>query len=240
MRWNIDPLLIAVLLSLAVVYAIFSGPRRPERHGLALWRRVCFYAGWTIGGAALISPLCALSVSLFAARIGQHMLLETVVAPLVALGLPSWTGPPRRELLATGAFTVALWLWHAPGPYAATFNGDFVYWLMHLTLFGAALWLWGAVLNGPPARLAAGAVATVAVGLQMALLGAVITFAPRPLYAPHALTPYVWGLTPLADQQLGGVIMWVPAGVIFAASIMISLAAVMRRTPRGAAAASAS
>lgn len=231
-RWNLDPILIVVLLGLAGAYAAFSHAGPLGRRSIPLWRRLCFYGGWALGGVALVSPLCALSVSLFSARVGQHMLLTTVVAPLVALGLPR-SGPPRRggELLAAGAFTLALWFWHAPGPYAATFDGPAIYWLMHLTLFGAALWLWRAVLGAPHDRLAAGAAATVAVGLQMALLGAVITFAQRPLYAPHALTTTAWGLTPLADQQLGGVIMWVPAGVIFVASIMTSLAAVMRREP---------
>ncbi len=240
-RWNIDPVLICVLLGLAGLYTILNetGPGRPPR--LPRWRRLCFCGGWAVGATAVISPLCALSVSLFSARIGQHMLLETVVAPLIALGLPPLTGRWRRtELPAAGAFALALWFWHAPGPYAATFHGDVVYWLMHVTLFGAALWLWRAVLDAPPERMAACTIATVAVGLQMALLGAVITFASRPLYAPHLLTSSAWGLTPLADQQLGGVIMWVPAGAIFTASIMASLTAVMRREPHGRLAAPAS
>ncbi len=240
-RWNLDPVLIVALLGVVGVYAVFS--QAPRRRGgpVSAWRRGCFYAGWALGAAAVISPLCALSVSLFSARIGQHMLLETVVAPLVALGLPR-SGSRRRgvELLAAGAFTLALWFWHAPGPYAATFDGAGVYWLMHLTLFAAALWFWREVLGAPAERLAPSVAASVGVGLQMALLGAVITFAARPLYAPHLLTTSAWSLTPLADQQLGGVIMWVPAGVIFVASIMTSLAFVMRRELRSPAPAPAS
>jgi putative membrane protein len=198
---------------------------------------VAFYSGWGLGAAALITPLCALSVSLFSARISQHMLLETVVAPLIALGLPRWRGRLQRtELLAAGVFTAAFWFWHAPGPYTATFYGDLVYWTMHLTLFGSALWLWRVVLDAPADRLIPCTAATVAVGLQMALLGAVITLAGHPLYPPHAFTTQAWGLSPLTDQQLGGVIMWVPAGVIFTASILASLAAVLRREPADGAA----
>jgi putative membrane protein len=236
-RWNLDPALLAVLLGVVVAYAVFSGPRLRGWRRVSLWRRTCFYGGWALGSAALVSPLCALSVSLFSARIGQHMLLETGVAPLVALGIPrSGLGGRRTELLAAGAFTAALWFWHAPGPYTATFQSVPIYWLMHATTFGAALWLWRAVLDAPLERFAATLAATLATSLQMALLGAILTFAARPLYAPHALTTVAWSLTPLADQQLGGVIMWVPAGVIFVTAIMVSLAAVMRRPGSGAAA----
>ena len=66
--------------------------------------------------------------------------------------------------------------------------------------------------------------ACLIVSLTMALVGAVILFAPAPLYAPHFLTAEAWGLTPLADQQLGAVIMWVPAGLIFVVSVLTSLA----------------
>jgi putative membrane protein len=69
----------------------------------------------------------------------------------------------------------------------------------------------------------------------MAFLGAIVTFAGRPLYAPHALTTVAWGLTPLQDQQLGGAIMWVPAGVLFVAAILAPLAQVLRTRPPGTA-----
>ncbi len=236
-RWNLDPILIAVLLAMVAGYALVTERRRAGGWSIPRWRRAYFYFGWTLGAVATISPLCALSVSLFSARVGQHMILTTLVAPLVALGLPRWSsGWARSELLAAGAFAAALWFWHAPGPYAATFNGDAVYWAMHLTLFGSALWLWKALLDASPERMAVGLAATLATSLQMAFLGAIVTFAAAPLYAPHALTAWAWGLTPLADQQLGGTIMWVPAGAIFVVAILASLAAALRR-PHGAAAA---
>ncbi len=55
----------------------------------------------------------------------------------------------------------------------------------------------------------------------MGMLGAILTFAPVPLYAAHAVAPFLWGLTPLQDQQLGGLIMWVPAGVPYAAAAIV-------------------
>jgi putative membrane protein len=158
------------------------------------------------------------------------MLLAFVVAPLVVLGLPH---PPRRaataQFPAALCFAAILWLWHLPGPYAATFNGALVYWLMHLTMFAAALWFWNSILGAPRERLAAGTAASLFTSLQMAFLGAIITFAGRPLYAPHEFTTFAWGLTPLQDQQLGGAIMWVPAGAVFAAAILFPLGQVMRQ-----------
>jgi putative membrane protein len=125
---------------------------------------------------------------------------------------------------ATLSFTLAIWFWHAPGPYDATFASPIVYWLMHITVVGSALMVWSVLLNSPPGRevgaLAAGAFST----LQMTLLGALITMTPRPLYAPHALTPYAWGLTQASDQQLGGLIMWVPGCSVFLAVTLYTLA----------------
>ena len=180
--------------------------------------------------AALISPLCALSVSLFSARVGQHMILLLVAAPLLALARPRrgfgsfacqerpkpfWIGGSMSQLMASATFSGILWVWHSPAPYAGTFANPFIYWAMHLSLFGAALWLWTSIFEGERA----GSFRSIATGLfitvQMGLLGALLTLAPRPLFTPHLLTTMAWHLTPLEDQQLGGVIMWVPGCGIF-------------------------
>ena len=137
----------------------------------------------------------------------------------------------RAPLLAAASFAIALWFWHSPAPYTATFTSDLAYWAMHVTTGAAALGFWAAVIGASSERLAVSAVATVATGLQMALLGAVITFAPNTLYAPHALTTWAWGLSPLRDQQLGGALMWAPAGLIFALAIVAPLARLLRRYP---------
>ena len=244
-RWNLDPILIAGLLAVLALYLIglvrFAGPGR----NIPTWRRAAFVAGWATAAAALISPLCALSVSLFSARVGQHMILSLVAAPLVMLGRPglslarlwpqvahqlSSNRPLTAARGAAGsatAFVLALWIWHAPGPYDATFANPAVYWLMHLSVFGAALRVWNVLLDGSPHRavaaLTVGAVST----LQMTFLGAIITLTPRLLYAPHALTPYAWGLTQAGDQQLGGLIMWVPGCSIFLAVTLLTLGRAM-------------
>jgi len=210
LRWNLDPVLMVALAGVLAVY-LWRARRAPRA------RIAAFCGGWTVAAVALISPLCALSVALFSARIGQHMILTLVAAPLIALALPL----ERRAhpLLAALTFTLLLWFWHAPAPYAATFASPVIYWLMHLTLIGSAIWLWAELLDPRPAatRLAAAAISMI----QMGFLGALLTLAPRALYAPHQLTTAAWGLTPLQDQQLGGALMWAPGGLVFLAVALV-------------------
>jgi putative membrane protein len=207
-RFNLDPVLIGSLLILACL------------HVRAVWQSgVAGYVagGWCIAGAALVSPLCALSVSLFSARIGQHMVLILIAAPLIALGLP-----PRgsrhsrwRSWTAAGAFFGLLWFWHMPLPYEATFTSTPVYWSMHVTLFGSALLLWREILHHSGEQAFEALAVGVLSSMQMGLLGAILTLAEHPLFTPHLLTTQAWGFTPLEDQQLGGALMWVPGIVLF-------------------------
>jgi putative membrane protein len=245
-RWNFDPVLIATLMIALGGYLIASRARRQDVVSQNSMQRDSFIAGWFVGTIALMSPLCALSVSLFSARVGQHMILALVAAPLVVLGRPgtvyarlapslaAWLSSTRLSRLCTSApgaamlFAALLWFWHAPGPYAATFRSAATYWLMHVSLFAGALLVWSVVL----ARSPRGAIAALALGtfstLQMTFLGALITIARRALYMPHATTTASWGLTPLTDQQLGGAIMWVPACTLFAFATVFTLARVLR------------
>lgn len=223
-RWNLDPVLIGALATAWVAYAYAASRWK--------WPRAsAFHLGWALTALFLISPLCPLSVSLFSARIGQHMLLAMVAAPLVALGLPraSGGGLGNNPIAAASVFTVALAYWHAPETYALTFQSTLIYWLMHLSLYGSALWLWR-TLWARDLRLApaAGAIGIASAG--MAMIGAILTFAPQPLFGPHLLTTYVWGLTPLEDQQLGGILMWIPAGVLMAAALVTGLARLLARS----------
>jgi putative membrane protein len=124
-------------------------------------------------------------------------------------------------------FASFLWLWHLPAPYDATLHSDAIYWTMHVTLFGSAVLLWRELLaleRRPFALVAAGTVAS----MQMGFLGAVLTLAGRPLFAWHYLTTEAWGFTPLADQQLGGALMWVPGGVLFLWLALRTLAHALR------------
>jgi putative membrane protein len=145
------------------------------------------------------------------------MILILAAAPLIALALPhARVEGARTRLWGAGAlFFSALWFWHMPRPYDATFTSIATYWCMHLTLFGSAIWLWHEILQNDCLRtvdvLCVGAVTS----MQMGLLGAVLTMAGHALFFPHLTTTQVWGFTPLQDQQLGGVFMWVPGIALF-------------------------
>lgn len=195
-RWNFDPVLLAALTVLALATA------RSGRGAAAV--AVLFLA--------FVSPLCALSSALFSARVVHHLLLVAVAAPLLA-GLR----PAAREGSAAPAFAVStavLWVWHAPPLYDLALSHVGAYWVMQISLLASATWFWRRVFC--PSRAPVEAVALVVAGFaQMGMLGAILTFAPGALYAAHAAAPLAFGLTPLADQQLGGLIMWVPAGFVF-------------------------
>jgi putative membrane protein len=198
-RWNADPLLIAALVALAVV--VGRGRAADARAG---WGAIALLA------LVFVSPLCALASALFSARVLHHVLLIAAVAPLLALAFPlrRLGSPPLAALV--GAHAVILWLWHAPGPYAWGLASVPAYWLMQASLLGSAWLLWRAILTpaAPPGPALVALVATVG---QMGLLGALIVFALQPLYLVHFASTAAWGLNPLADQQLAGLLMWVPA-----------------------------
>ncbi|HLY57996.1 MAG TPA: cytochrome c oxidase assembly protein [Stellaceae bacterium] len=231
-RWNPDPLLIAILVLVALAYTLGARTRDrwDVRPGAA--ERYRFYRGIAITGALFLSPLCTLSVSLFAARTAQEMILALAAAPLLAAGRPGAIfaffmdgrrQPVPRPVLAASAFAVALWFWHSPSAYAATFDSTAVYWAAEISILVTATWLWCTLLDrraATPMR-PVGAVALTIV--QMGLLGALITFAPHPLYLPHLQTAAAWGLTPLQDQQLGGAILGVPADIALLVACLTTL-----------------
>jgi putative membrane protein len=198
-RWNADPLLLATLAALALMTA-----RAHSSNARAGWAAVALLI------IVFVSPLCALSSALFSARVVHHILLIAVVAPLLALAFPlrRLGSPPLGILVA--AHAVILWLWHAPGPYAWGLASVPAYWLMQVSLLGSAWLMWRAIL-APTTQTGAALIALVATIAQMGLLGALITFAPGPLYLVHLASTVSWGLTPLADQQLAGLVMWLPA-----------------------------
>lgn len=197
-RWNLDPLLLAALAALALVLG-------RSRAGLA---------AVAVLVVAFVSPLCALSAALFSARVVHHLLLVAVAAPLIALALPARVPQGATPLFLVS--TTVLWGWHLPQAYDAAMANMGLYWVMQATLLGSATTFWRAVL-APGLPTGQAGLAILAAYMQMGLLGALLTFTPKPLYAIHQLAPLAWGFTPLSDQQLGGIIMWVPAGIPYAA-----------------------
>ena len=142
--------------------------------------------------------------------------IALIGAPLIALGVPRRNIAGNEVGAASVVFAVALWLWHMPAPYELTFTSTAIYWTMHLTMLAAALWLWAALL-GTLGNLWTALAASFFTTMQMSLLGVLLTFSPRPLFYIHLLSTLPWGLSPLEDQQFGGLIMWVPTGVLLVA-----------------------
>lgn len=195
-RWNFDPLVLVMLTFLALAVG------RTRAGALAVG----------VLAVAFVSPLCALSAALFSARVVHHVLLVAVAAPLLATVWP--LRQPRSIVPAFLVFTAVLWGWHVPAAYDLALGHMGVYWLMQVSLLVSAVAFWRSVLS--PVQAAGRTLPFLLAGfMQMAFLGALLTFAPDPLYAIHQVAPLAWGLSPLADQQLGGLIMWVPAGLPF-------------------------
>jgi putative membrane protein len=200
-RWNFDPLLMAALAVLAI--AITSGRAANARAG---------WASLVLMAMIFVSPLCALSSALFSARVLHHVLLIAAVAPLLALAFPMRRLPAPSLAALVGLQAVILWVWHMPAPYGWALASVPAYWLMQGSLLVSAWLLWRAIFVST-AQPGAALVALVATTGQMGLLAALIVFAPRPLYAVHFTSTAAWGMNPLADQQLAGVLMWVPASL---------------------------
>ncbi|MFC3079682.1 cytochrome c oxidase assembly protein [Phenylobacterium terrae] len=208
-RWNLDPVVIGLLALGAAGYAVH------RRRGGA-GRDLLVAGGLAALAVSFVSPLCALSSALFSARVAHHALLVAVAAPLLVFGLPKAARLPLG--LTTLVHVSTVWLWHAPGPYAWALSHDAAYWLMQASLFGSALAFWSSVRTAPAIAAAGALVATM---MLTGLLGALITFAGQPLYAPHLATTYAWSLTPLADQQLAGLIMWAPMALAYLIAALV-------------------
>lgn len=227
------------------------------------WRALSFAAGIVTLCFALISPFDALDDQLFSAHMVQHLLLMMVAAPLLVWARPAiaflWAFPlPARRAL--GRFwmgsglhggvhslmapltvwvlcSAVLWFWHVPGPYAWALANEGVHTLEHFCFFVTALMFWSIVLEPfGRRRLDYGTtmIFVATFGVQNGLLGALLTFAGHPFYAAHLTTTAAWGLTPLEDQQLAGLIMWIPASLIHLTTLGVLFVAWMRAAEREA------
>ena len=226
-----DVLLGAGLLALLYALAWARGPRRnggePAR----------FFAGLGVLLLALNGPLHDLSDSyLFSAHMVQHLLLTLVVAPLLLAGTPGWmldrllapllrwelgrwaVSATTRPVPALGLSSVALIAWHMPGPYNAALEHHGWHIAEHLILLATSVLAWWPVLSAsalaPRLHYGAQILYLFAFGIPMTVVASMITGAEHVLYAYYAAAPRLFQLQPLADQRLGGLIMWVPAGLI--------------------------
>lgn len=211
-RWNFDPVLIAALIGAALLL---------WRHADGQKGRIHVVAALSLCAVLFVSPFCALSSALFSARVAHHVALAAVLAPLIVYALPreGWRIPGSLPLW-TAVQALIFWLWHAPDAYAAALSSDSLYWVMQLSLLGSAIGFWAAIRRASELPAVAALLAST---VQMGLLGALITFAGVALYAPHQLATLAWGMDPLEDQQVAGLIMWAPsAGLYLAAALLLA------------------
>jgi putative membrane protein len=225
-------------------------------HGIGRWEPAAFTAGWVMLLLALVSPLHRLGGVLFSAHMVQHELLMAAAAPLLVLGRPLvafvWALPIRWRhtvgawlavapvratwtvltlpLVAWTLHGIAIWVWHAPALFEATLRSDLIHTLQHLTFLGTGLLFWWALLRGVHGRLGRPAVVLYlfTTSVHTTLLGALLTFSSRPWYPLYASGTAAWGLSPVEDQQLGGLIMWVPAGLAYLAATLVIAASWLR------------
>ena len=211
-------------------------------HGVRWWQAAAFGGAWTSMVVALVSPLDRLSEILFSAHMTQHEILMVVAAPLFVIGRPlvpilwalpkSWRSPIASAvqngpigkiwfwltapLVATAVHFFALWIWHAPALYEATLRNDYVHGFEHSCFLITAALFWWALIHGRYGRLGYGiAVLYVFVtSMHSGALGALLTISSRVWYPSYARAGLQWGIDAVEDQQLAGLIMWVPAGII--------------------------
>lgn len=210
---------------------------------------------------ALVSPLAALGSALFSAHMLQHVVLMLIAAPLLVIARPLapwiWALPARwRRPVARGlvrrpvrlswrtlshpltawlVHAAALWVWHAPALYNATLRSDTVHTAQHASFFGSSILFWGVLVQRRHRRAvtyAFGLLYLFTTAVHGNALGALLTFAPEPWYTSYAHTAAWWGLTALEDQQIGGLIMWVPASVVYLGTALALVPAWLRAVER--------
>jgi putative membrane protein len=211
-------------------------------HGIRRWEAACFWSGWLALFIALVSPLHPLGEVLFSAHMAQHELLMLVAAPLLVLGRPmigflralpaAWSARLGRfsnthgwriawgfvsaPLVAWIVHAIVLWGWHAPVLFQATLHSEWVHAAQHISFLASALLFWWALIHGHRGVTNYGVAVfyLFTTAIHSGLLGALLTFA-RTVWYPDYSNTQVWGLTPLEDQQIGGLIMWVPACSVY-------------------------
>jgi len=191
----------------------------------------------------------------------QHEILMIVAAPLLVLGHPlaawTWALPPpwrrnigaatrwpvvattwdafTRPLSAWALHAIALWAWHIPELFEYALHHDGMHIAQHASFFLTALLFWWAVLGsrtrGRPSGFALAYLFTTM--MHTSALGALLTLAPTPWYPSYAAPSVAFGVDPVSDQQLGGLVMWVPGAFAYVIAALVLVARLLTRTKPG-------
>lgn len=230
---------------LAAVYLFALGPAR-ERYGWAdeagpTWRKVSYLGAVALIFFALNGPLHTLSDEyLFSAHMVQHMLLMLVMPPFLILGVPPWLIRKALErpavarvarflthpVVAYLAYNVTFIGWHVPQMYNWALVSHDLHIVQHLMFMAVAVMMWWPVVNPVPEleRIPTGPLLMMyvfAFGVPSTILSAFITLSDTVFYPWYAVAPRVSPLSPLEDQRLGGLIMWIPGMLIFWVAITV-------------------
>ncbi len=234
--WKLYPSFMVGWLLLAAAYFLFIGPLRhrfPGSKPATAGQVASFSAALLAMVLSLQGPLHEVSdYYLFSAHMVQHLVLILVMPPLLLGGIPDWMLRPAIRVRPVKAFARAITLpliafslnnaiflsWHFPGPYDLMMRHHTVHIAMHLTIMVTGVIMWWPVMSPLPElpRIAAPLqmVYLFLVGIPMMISAALITFSGTALYQWYVEAPRLFGISPLDDQRLGGVIMWVPGGLV--------------------------
>ena len=252
LAWNWDPWVVLPLALSGGLYAqgvqnLWS--RAGRGRGIRMSRVMAFTAGWCLLALATVTPLHAMGEQLLTAHMVEHEILMAAAAPLLAFSRPIgaflWALPKRwrGNLIATvrtpaviagwGVLTApfaatlvhaaAIWAWHAPPLFEAALADPVLHRLQHVSFLATALLFWWSLAKLPKREYGFGAAQLFLTMIHTGLLGALITLAPRVLYPIQTEHALVWGLQPLEDQQLAGLLMWVPAGLVYLGAALAML-----------------
>ncbi|HLW48323.1 MAG TPA: cytochrome c oxidase assembly protein [bacterium] len=240
--WSTDPLVLAALAASAGAYLAIARRFPPRRR-----QPLAFWAGEAALVLALLSPLDAGAAYLFTVHMLQHMLLLLIAAALFALAVPpgligwAYSRPAVRRVVravwrpgpAFVLFNGTLLAWHIPAAYDATLRIAWVHAVEHVTFVVTGVIFWGVIVSPAPALVRAplGVRFALLIGADIVnfILGFALTFAGRPLYPAYTAAPRVWGLSPLDDLHLGGVLMWVMGQMMYLIPVLILLNVILWR-----------
>jgi putative membrane protein len=234
--WTALDLHADVVGGVAAIAAVWLVAWRRRGEPVSLRHAARFFGALGVVLLALNGPVHALAErALFSAHMVQHLALTLVLPPLALTGTPGWMvdavlAAPRAQALgavvravtgplpALAVWTVALGVWHLPGPYDAALETHAWHVIQHISLIAASLVAWWPVLSpsrvAPPLPYGAQILYLFVLGMPMTVVAAMVTGADDLLYRFYAEAPQVMGLSPLEDQRLGGALMWVPAGLV--------------------------
>ena len=230
LAWTLDPWL-TLPLALALLSYLVGAWRLGSRSSRSKPDHTRFLAGWAVLTLALVSPLHAAGERSFALHMVEHELIMLVATALLAAshcaGVLAW-GLPRalrtslEPVTATIVQAAVLWAWHMPALFDRALDDRGWHIAQHASFTVASLLFWVAMLGrGARSRAGTAGICLFATSMIGGALGALMTFASSPWYAPYARMGMTGlGLDPVADQQLAGLIMWVPGGVVHAGAAL--------------------